>query len=321
MIYLNEADIREIGIDWSACTDVISDAVKCLLENETAQPIKLYLRYKDLKNRIIAMPAYVGGSFGVAGLKWIASFPDNIKKGIPRASSAVILNDSVTGAILATINTNLLSVIRTVSVSSLLIRKYIATKNKKNITLGIIGFGPIGQYHLKMCSALYGERIGKIICYDLRNIAKKELGDFYGKVEIVDSWQKAYEESDIVITCTVSDKTYIDRKPKDGSLLLNVSLRDFKPEVFDHVKKSIIVDDWDEVCRESTDIEVFHKQKSLQKEQVKNIVDVVIGNCMNDYSNDLPIMFNPMGMSIFDMAIAKHYLDLAKEKNLGIELK
>lgn len=321
MIYLNEADIKKMGIDWSTCTDVIANAVKCLSEKETAQPIKLYLRYNKMKNRIIAMPSYIGGVFDVAGLKWIASFPDNIQKGIPRASSLVVLNDSATGHILSVINTNLLSIIRTVSISSLIIRHYIATRNKKDITLGIIGLGPIGQYHLKMCQVLYGDMIEKIICYDIREIGKVELADFSEKVEIAREWKEAYDSSDIVITCTASDKTYIDRKPKNGSLLLNVSLRDYKPEVFEYVKHSIVVDDWDEVCRESTDIEVFHKQKTLQKEQVKNIVDVVIGNCLKDYPNDLPVMFNPMGMSIFDIAMAKHYLDLAREKCLGIELE
>jgi N-[(2S)-2-amino-2-carboxyethyl]-L-glutamate dehydrogenase len=62
MLYLNQSDIENIGIDWVSITKVIESTVRRLGENDFAQPIKPYLRYQDLKNRIIAMPAYVGGS-------------------------------------------------------------------------------------------------------------------------------------------------------------------------------------------------------------------------------------------------------------------
>ena len=167
---------------------------------------------------------------------------------------------------------------------------------------------------------LYGDRISKIICFDIREITRKESENYPGNISVARTWQEVYDDSDIVITCTVSDKTYIDRKPKSDSLLLNISLRDYKPEVFEFVRDSIIVDDWDEVCRENTDIENFHKQKFLEKEQVKTIVDVAVGNCLKTYPSNIPIMFNLMGMGIFDIAIAKYYFDSARERNLGIEL-
>src|SRR6266567_3110140 len=47
--------------------------------------------------RIIALPAYLGNNFGVAGLKWIASYPGNIQRGFPRASAVLVLNNYETG--------------------------------------------------------------------------------------------------------------------------------------------------------------------------------------------------------------------------------
>ncbi len=49
-------------------------------------------------------------------------------------------------------------------------------------------------------------------------------------------WEARYDDADVFVTCTVSPAAYIDRRPKPGSLQLNVSLRDYKPEVFDWVK-------------------------------------------------------------------------------------
>lgn len=319
MIYLNEKDIDKLGIDWKFCTDTIVDAVKCLAQSDVVQPVKPYLRFRNLKNRIIAMPAYIGGKFDIAGIKWIASFPKNIERKIPRASSVTILNDSNTGQVLSVINTNRLSIIRTVSVSSLVLRYFLQVRNLNSITVGIIGFGPIGQYHYNMCRELYGDKISKVIIYDLREI---DLKNFQNdpKVVIAKNWSEAYEQSDVVITCTVSKETYIDKKPKSGSLLLNVSLRDYKTNIYESVKNSIIVDDWEEVCREKTDIEIFHTEKALQKENTKSIVDIVVNNCMESYTEEQPVMFNPMGMAIFDIAIGKYYLNLAKEKSIGLEL-
>lgn len=323
MIYLNEKDIENLGVDWFACIDTIEEAVRCLSMSDIAQPIKPYLRFKDLKNRIIAMPAYVGGTFDIAGIKWIASFPDNIKKNIPRASSVTVLNDSCTGEVISIINTNILSVIRTVSVSALVLKYFLASRQKTKLTVGIIGWGPIGQSHFKMCKEAFGNKISKIILYDIRGVERRTIKDDGERLNVViaKDWTEAYEQSDIVVTCTVANGPYIDKKPKSGSLLLNVSLRDYKVDIFEYVKDSIIVDDWEEVCRENTDVELFHKEKNLQKGQVKVINDIVVNNCLKFYAKNTPIMFNPMGMAIFDIAIAKYYLELARKKNVGLSLK
>lgn len=322
MIYLNEKNIAQIGTDWEKLIDIIEGAVKCLDAGDFAQPVKPYLRYRDLKNRIIAMPAFIGGAFNMAGIKWIASFPDNIKNGIPRAHSVVILNKAETGEPVGIINTALLSILRTASVTGLVIRYFDKVRPLKNIRLGITGWGPIGQHHFKMCTTLLGDRLEKIYLYDLRKIDKSAI-DFADKDKIVvaGSWEEAYRDADVFITCTVSNAPYIDIPPKKGSLQLNVSLRDYKTDIFEYVKNSIIVDNWEEVCREKTDIEMLHIEKGLRAEDTKSIIDVVMNHCMKDYAEDNPIMFNPMGMAVFDMAVGAYYLGEAKTKNIGHHLE
>ncbi len=322
MLYLNEHALNQIGVDWEKLTDVIEGAVRCLGKGDFAQPVKPYLRYRDLKNRIIAMPAFIGGEFDMAGIKWIASFPDNIHNGIPRAHSVVILNKADTGQPIGIINTALLSILRTAAVSGLMIRYYDKVRPLKDVKLAIIGWGPIGQNHLKMALGLLGDRIKQITLFDLRGIDKSTI-DFapQHKIKIVNSWAEAYADTDIFMTCTVSKAPYIDTAPKKGSLQLNVSLRDFKTSVFPYVKNSIIVDDWEEICREKTDIEMMHIDNGLQKEDTKSIVDMVINNCMAGYPADAPIMFNPMGMAVFDMAMGSYYLNEALKKGIGQSLE
>lgn len=322
MKYLNENNLKEIGVDWSKTVDVIEEVVKCLDKGDYAQPIKPYLRYKDLKNRIIAMPAFVGGKFNISGIKWIASFPDNINKGIPRAHSVVILNNANTGEPISIINTALLSIIRTASVSGLVMKYYNEARKLDKFNLGIIGWGPIGKHHFKLFTELYGDKIEKIFLYDKRPIINKDEIDFPNKKKIViaGSWEEAYRDSDIFITCTVSNERYINLKPKEGSLQLNVSLRDYKIDVFDYVKDAIVVDDWEEVCRENTDIEFMHKEKGLNKEKAKTINDVVCRRYIKNVAKEQCIMFNPMGMGVFDIAVGNYYFEKSKEDKIGATL-
>lgn len=308
MVFLDDESIKERRIDWHKTIMVIEHAVNCIAENDYVQPVKPYLRFRDMKNRIIAMPAFVGGDVDMAGIKWISSFPQNISKGIPRAHSVVILNDSATGEPLAIIVAAILSVIRTASVSGLMLKRFIMARQPTGINIGIIGFGPIGQYHLKMCLAVLGAAVDNVFVYDIRQVAKPEVSEYGKSIHFVDNWQAAYRNADVLITCTVSDSPYINEIPKAGSLHLNVSLRDYRTNVYDWFKDSIIVDSWEEVCRERTDIEMMHQECGLQKEDTKSIVDVVKHDCLKEYKGDVPIMFNPMGMAVFDIALASYYL-------------
>lgn len=320
MIYANESHIEEVGIDWSELVDVVEESVMCLNDGDFAQPVKPYLRYRDKANRIIAMPAFIGGKFNKAGIKWISSFPGNIKQGIPRAHSVIVLNDVDTGKPEAFFNTPLLSIIRTAAVSGLVAKKFLAQRKKEKIKVGIVGFGPIGINHYKLFSKMFGDIIDAIYIYDSNGITDKSKHFTDNKPVLVDSWQEAYRDSDIFITCTVSERPYIDEKPKAGSLLLNVSLRDYTGSVLEHVKSSIIVDDWDEVCRENTDIQRFHLDFGLEKNQTYSISDVVCNNLFDELTDNRPVMFNPMGMAIFDVSVATYYLEKLINTRRGVYL-
>ncbi|MEM6684374.1 MAG: 2,3-diaminopropionate biosynthesis protein SbnB [Bacteroidota bacterium] len=321
MKYIDDTALANIPVNWNDMIQAISNATQIFGAGDFAQPIKPYLRYKEPQNRIIAMPAYIGGDIHVAGIKWIASFPKNIHKNIKRAHSTIILNEADTGIPYAVINTGKVSGYRTASVTGAIIQKYIndaAAKQKNDYVVGIIGFGPIGQLHLNMIEAIMGNKVAHYKIFDLNPaIAERIPEALKEKVTVVTSWEEAYSDADIFCTCTVSAAPYINLKPKPASLHLNVSLRDYESSCrsfFD----VLIVDDWDEVCREKTDIEMMHLNEGLQREDTITIGDYIFGKTKVNDSD--AVMFNPMGMAIYDMAIAEYIYNLSNTVDAGKNL-
>lgn len=321
MLYLNTKQLATIKPDWNHLVELINKTITIIGGGEFDQPIKPYLRFGDKTNRIIAMPAFVGGSINMSGIKWIASFPKNLNIGIRRAHSVTILNDVQTGQPKCIVNTALISEIRTAAVSGLILKKYLEEKSQEKFSIGIVGFGQIGKAHLNMINQIMQDRILEIKIYDLKEISwTEDLSSIKNRLKICNSFDELYENSDIIITATVSEERYISQKPKKGSLHLNVSLRDYLPS-FKYFVDKMIVDNWEEVCRENTDIEQMYLNEGLIKEKTFNLVDIFYKKIMPTIQEDDVIMFNPMGMAVFDIAVGTYYYLTALEKNIGNSLE
>lgn len=321
MIYLHDDHIREIGIDWTKLTDIIKDVVAIKDKGGCVHPLKPYLRFRDQANRIIAMPAFVGGNIDMSGIKWIASFPNNSSLGLPRAHNTIILNKSTTGEPLAFIHSGLLNGLRTAAVSGVMLSQYMAIRQPEELRISIMGWGPVGRLHLDMCIALFGKRIKRVSVYDLKGVDPSTIpAAVQGITDITSDWRSGYRSANVIATCTVSSQRYIDEVPPRGALLLNISLRDYKPESVAKVK-AIIVDDWREVCRENTDIEQLNLQYDLQESDVLTLADVILRNGLADIAAEESVYFNPMGLGVFDIALAGYYWKEALHLNKGIRLE
>lgn len=301
MQLISNNEITDIEEDWVLLGEQIVKCNDALIQEDYSQPIKPYLNFEDKKNRIIAMPARIGGAVDAAGIKWIASFPDNKKNGLPRVNSTTIINDTKSGQTKAIFNSEHLSSVRTVSVTYLLIKEYINNCKKELFNIGIIGFGPIGQLHYKMITNIFKKSIGRLSIYDKNPSVMNKLD----AKKLSSGLDNLVANSDILITCTDTITPYITELPKKNSLVCNISLRDFC--TFDEkVSPLVIVDNWNEVNRKGTNIESMAFSKRINESNVLNYAEVIknfpmLGN--HDF-----YFFNPMGLAIYDIAVSNYYL-------------
>src|SRR2546426_8373549 len=128
------------------CIQVIQDAYLAHAEGKSVNPDSYFLRFPDKPSaRIIALPAYLGNGFDVAGVKWIASYPGNIQRGFPRASAVLVLNNYETGYPFAILESSIISAART-SASASLAAHWLNGQSHRAHSLGIVGTGFIARY-------------------------------------------------------------------------------------------------------------------------------------------------------------------------------
>lgn len=284
-------------------------------EGKTVLPHSIFLR-PDSQNRIIGLPATVGGDINVSGIKWVSSYPDNYLQGIPRASSMIILNDAQTGYPLCCINGTFINLLRTSCSAFLVAEKFFQEKTVKS--LGIVGTGAIASCFID-CIKYFGTiSVNEIKVYDKKVqqsekfIQEKKLL----KASITNSVEQLIKECDAILFATTADEPYIfDTMPfKHNPLVLNISLRDLDAEII--LQSNNIVDDADHVNRENTSIHLAIK-KSGDLTFINGSIAEYFQNKIQ-FDINKPTILSPFGLGILDVAIGKYIYDLALQQDKGI---
>jgi hypothetical protein len=128
------------------CIGIVREAYLAHADGQSVNPDSCFLKFPDKPDcRIIALPAYLGNGFDVAGLKWIASYPGNVQRGFPRASAVLVLNNYDTGYPFAILESSIISAARTAA-SAVLAAHWLSGQSCRANSLGIVGTGFIARY-------------------------------------------------------------------------------------------------------------------------------------------------------------------------------
>jgi len=221
-IYLSEQDMIKAGVtDMAACVDTMEEMFGLLYHgdyrmaganNDSHGAMVMFpesspfptMPKPTADRRFMAMPAYLGGRFCTAGVKWYGSNIANREKGLPRSILMFTLNDADTGAPLAHMSANLLSAYRTGAVPGVGAR-HLARKDSK--VVGILGPGVMAKTSLSAFMAT----CPAIDTVKVKGRGQKSLDSFLSwiaetfpqitTVQVVDTVEAVVRDSDIVTYC------------------------------------------------------------------------------------------------------------------------
>ncbi len=329
ILWLSREDVRRAGGgDPQAAMPLLEAALVAHGAGDSCQPLKPYLLIPgDTRaRRIIAMPAYLGADFQTWGLKWIASAPDNpARRGIERASALIVLNDLETGSPVAVMEGALISATRTAAVALLASRHLCRAEAR---TLAVLGTGAIGSLITRSLLAEH-PTLERVRLYDEVEASAGKLaaaleagrGPRSLACALASGPRAAIEGADVVLTATTAQEGYVDGEwLAAGSLFLNVSLRDPLPSVFERADK-LVVDDWEQANRGTTALRKATRAGLLDREDLHaELHEILSGAAPGRESDDEIVLFNPMGLSIEDVATAWGVYREARRQGLGVEL-
>lgn len=300
--------------------EVVRKAYEAHARGESMLPHSMFLRFPDEeRNRIIALPAYLGDGFSVAGIKWIASFPANLKRGMERASAVVILNSTETGRTRAIIEGSAISAKRTAASAALAAQHL---HDVEAAQVGIIGCGLIGfELARFILATLRG--VESLLIFD-KNVDraqrfKDKCHELSEKVEV----RLAPDAETVLSNCPLTALATTATTPHIQELsqapprntILHISLRDLAPEVI--LSTDNVVDDIDHVCRAQTSVHLAEQSNGNRDFIRCTLGDILLGRARARSSVHGTTIFSPFGLGILDLAVAHFVFEQALRQGVG----
>ncbi len=345
-LYLNEEDMIKAGVkDMPGCIEAIEEMFRLMKKGDYRMGgangnshgvMMVFPEESPFPNmptdgpdrRFMAMPAYLGGSFDMAGMKWYGSNGENRKKGLPRSILTLILNDKDTGAPLAYMSANILSAYRTGAVPGVGF-KYFAREDAD--TVGIIGPGVMSKTAFAAAMAV---RPGiKNVKIKGSSAKSRSAGNFakyleqkypsLENIQIVDSEEAAVRDCDIISIATSSPTGDISQYPyikeewlKPGAVVSCPASARFDDDFLLHRARNVadnimLYEAWEDEmpypAYESIPIPAVHCMDLIHDgrmtlDQIDDLGDILVGNAPVHRKKDEIVIYSVGGMPVEDVA-------------------
>jgi 2,3-diaminopropionate biosynthesis protein SbnB len=277
-------------------------------EGQSSLPHSTFLRFpNDEVNRIIALPAFLGDRFEVAGLKWIASFPNNIRQGLARASALLILNDCDNGRPEIILEGSIISARRTAASAALAASTLLPAKHPQQV--GLIGTGVINFQIARFLHILCAAE--SFLVYDVdmaragRFAAALRKDSRAIEVRLAKSMKEILSACPLVSFATTAVHPHVSdlSSCQPDTTILHISLRDLAPEAI--LACDNVVDDADHVCRAQTSMHLA-EQATGGREFIRcALADILVGRVPARRGDGTTAVFNPFGLGILDIAVGQ----------------
>ncbi|MFV2103019.1 2,3-diaminopropionate biosynthesis protein SbnB [Micromonospora sp. LOL_024] len=301
----------------------VDAAYRAHASGRTQVPQSVFLRFPHgERERIIALPAFLGGETPTCGVKWVSSFPGNLGRGMHRASAVMILNSVHTGVPEAILEASAISAGRTAASAALAASTLSSSSPETAVTL--VGCGPINFEVLRFLRTVL-PKVDTVTLYDLSAERAHSFATHARsvwptlKVDVAASAADALARHTLVCLATTASAPHLSAGHcRPGTLVLHLSLRDLTT---DSIHSSVnIVDDADHVCRAATSLDLAQQEAGHRDFISASLGDILVADERYVRSDEAVTVFSPFGLGCLDLAVADMVRHAASARGLGTTL-
>ncbi len=283
------------------------ETFQLIAQKKVFMPPKMYL-VLPASNDFRAMPSFLeapGGS--ECGIKWISVFPKNAGKGQPTVNGTILLSSADDGRLLAIMEANNITAMRTAA-TAVLAATLMA--NPKPKIMALVGAGIQAAYQLAAHADLFDFdqiRVWGFEPNEAEFFCKKHSS--FKRLRPVTDIKSCVESADVIVTCTSSRKPLVQKEWVKPGAHINAIGADAKgKEELDPallMRARVVVDEWEQASH-SGEINVPFSQGSFLKANVHAELSEVVSQAKNGRhaENEITI-FDSTGLGALDIHFAQ----------------
>ncbi len=320
LLVLRGSDVvAALGADMGGIVDAVAAGYLALHRGEAVMPPSPFLRFVEGKpERVIGLPAYLKGDAPIAGIKWIASFPGNVARGIDRASAVIVINDLETGRPDVLLEGAVISATRTAASAALAAR----VLHPGPDDVGVIGCGPIAWQTVRYLSAT-GRLGGTLLTYDLDPERAERLAGRAVDAGLVRAArgvsrpEALFDACPITVIATSAIVPHLDPDLAPESTVLHLSLRDLSTRVIRGATN--VVDNVEHVLQANTSPHLASLELGHRAFIHATLAELLLGE-REARPAGRPVVFSPFGMGVLDLAVARPVIDRCRAADRGVRV-
>ncbi len=318
---LSRRDVEAI-LTWDDVIRLQGEAFALLSSGRIAMPVKTLLVTERPKAHMLFMPALIHEAKGF-GVKYVADFHDNLARGLPHLSAAILLLDGETGRPVALLEGAYLTDMRT-GASAGLAAQLLAREDARVVAV----FGAGGTARPSLQAVCHVRAIEKVWVVG-RSLARlqgfvEEMRAQGGRVprdiEATTDRSMAVRAADIIIAATNAPEPVFDgRDLRPGthiSSVGNVTGRELDSETIRRAR--VLMDSREGCLKQARDIYLPIEEGAVPKEHLPDeLGQVVPGERPRRQDRDEITLFKSLGIAIQDLVTGLHVLREAERLGKG----
>ena len=307
MKIISQEQIKELNISPTKCVEWVKESFSLKEIAQLPAKISLHPQGNDFFN---TMPCLLPSPYNYYGVKVV----HRIKGAIPALGSDLLLYNSQTGELLAMLDADWITTMRTGAVATYAIQTFRKSDTK---VYGFLGLGNTGRASMLCLLDSEPNVMHQVILMRYKNQAESFIERFkeYSNVSfsICNDIKELISQSDVIVSCITEAQGLLcedNSLYKEGCLVVPVHTRGFQN--CDLFFDKVYADDTAHVCG----FKYFNQFK-----QFGEIQDVISGKTIGRESDKERILSYNIGLGLHDIVYASKIYEILKDNSNEIEIK